>query len=81
MRKGFKRGDSISSLADIYCEKKCSERWKRTLFHRELEHKFGHHLTLKKRIRRKGWYASRRLPPGIIELIKERLGEPERSKS
>lgn len=76
MKKDFKRGNSIATLADIYCKKKYSRQWKWELFQKELEHKFGHHLTLKKRIRRKGWYAGRRLPPEIVELIKERLGEP-----
>lgn len=76
MKKGFKNGDSITTIADIYCEKKCSRQWKWKLFQKELEHKFGHHLTLKKRIRRKGWYAGRRLLPEMVELIKERLGEP-----
>ena len=76
MKKGFKYGDSITTLADIYCKKKCSIQWKRILFRRELEHKFGHHLSLKKRIRRKGWHAKKRLLPEMVELIKERLGDP-----
>jgi len=76
MKQGFKHGESISSLADIYYEKKCSTRWKRELFREELELKFGHRLSLKKRICRKGWYAKKRLPPEMVRIIKERLGEP-----
>ena len=67
---------SLSSLADIYYEGKMSNRWKRELFRREMEHKFGHHLPLKKRIQRKGWYRCKRMPPAMVEIIIDRLGEP-----
>lgn len=67
---------SLSTLADIYYERNVSLRWKQILFKKELEHKFGHHLTLRKRIRRKGWYRRRKLSPAMVEIITERLGEP-----
>lgn len=73
---GKKRGESLTTLADKYYEKKYSERHKRRKFNEELEHEFGHHLSLKKRIERKGWYKSQRLPQVVINIIADRLGKP-----
>ncbi len=67
---------SLSTLADIYYERDVSLRWKQKLFKKEMEHRFGHHLTLSKRIRRKGWRKRRKLSPAMLEIITERLGEP-----
>ena len=80
MKKNIKHGESLTSLADKYYEKKYSERHTRRRFKEELELKFGHHLSLKKRIKRKGWYRSQRLPKVMIDIIAERLGKPEESK-
>lgn len=76
MKKNYKRGESLRSLADKYYEK-YSMSYKQKRFKEELEHKFGHHLSLKKRIKRKGWYRSQRLPKVMIDIIAERLGKPE----
>ena len=67
---------SLSSLAEEYYPDGRSKSWKREMFRRELELKFGHHLPLKKRIERKGWYKCKRLPPAMVQIIVERLGEP-----
>ena len=67
---------SIATLAELYYEGNMSRQHKWRLFRKELEKKFGHHLSLKKRIERKGWYRSKRLPPAMVEIIMERLGEP-----
>lgn len=70
-----KRGESLTTLADKYYEK-YSLRHKQRRFKEELERKFGHHLSLKTRIKRKGWYRGKRLPNVVINIIAERLGEP-----
>lgn len=70
------RSISITSLAELYYEGRMSRQHKMRLFRKELEKKFGHHLSLRKRIERKGWYRCKRLPPAMIQIIVDRLGEP-----
>lgn len=74
MKKRIKR-ISLRSLACDYYEE-YSDTHRRRLFRKDLEHKFGHHLSLKDKLRRKGWYKSKKLPPVMVEEIKGRLGEP-----
>lgn len=69
---------TIESIAYDYYEGKFSREWRRQLFKRELEQKFGHHLTLTKRLSRLGHKAGKKqsLTPSMIGRIYERLGEP-----
>ena len=75
-RRSNRKKVSLSTLAEIYYERDVSLRWKQILFKKELEHGFGHHLSLRKRIGRKGWHRRRKLPPAMMKIITERLGEP-----
>jgi len=68
--------NSLTELAAEYYGNSLSERHRRRLFNKELERHFGHHLPLKKRIERKGYYDRKPLTPAMLEVIKERLGEP-----
>ena len=72
--KKYKKRNSMSTLATKYYEG-YSERWARELMKADLEHVFGHHLSLKKRIKRKGWSKCRGLSHSVLTIIKKRLGD------
>ena len=67
----------LSTLADEYYGDEYSKSWGRKLFREEMEQKFGHHLTLKKRLKRRGHHRRSPLTPAMLKVIKERIGEPD----
>lgn len=66
---------SLSKLAAEYYDT-FSDRHRRRLFNKEIERKHGHHLSLNKRITRKGYRKHKFLSPAIVDIIVERIGEP-----
>lgn len=72
----YNKGVSLSKLAEEYYGDMFCKSWSRKLFKKEMEQKFGHHLTLKKRLERKGHSNCKPLTPSMIGTIQERLGEP-----
>ena len=80
VRGTYKKKVSLTSLAEEYYGDEYCDSHRRFLFRKEIELKFGHHLTLEKRLKRRGYHHRRPLTPEMLSVIKERIGEPERCK-
>lgn len=76
VRGTYNKKASLSKLAEEYYGDAFSDRHRRRLFRMEMEQKFGHHLSLKKRISRMGHGKCKPLTPSMRKAIEERLGEP-----
>lgn len=77
VRGTYNKKASLSKLAEEYYGNAYGSTWRRILFKKEIERKFGHHLSLKKRIERMGHGRCKPLTPSMRKVIERRLGEPE----
>lgn len=76
VRGKYNRKPSVSRLADEYYGDAFTDRHRRRLFRKELEKKFGHHLTLVKLLERRGHRRGKPLTPSMTDVIAKRIGDP-----